>query len=129
MLDEHWRGHHRDRITGILAPRFKQQRNVENDQALPAAGCPSQKTAALLRHQRMQDRLEPAQRLRIVEHARPQQPTIHGAVAQRSGKGAIDPGNRSTSLCQKTVHCLIRIEHRDPEPPEHRRGGALPHRD
>ena len=68
-------------LAGPVAAAFEQQGHIEDDQRHPAGPHMLQETVALITHQRVDDRFEPAQRGRIAEDVATEGLAIDDSVA------------------------------------------------
>ena len=93
-LQEGRRAHDQRRVDAPLAHPLEQQRNVEHDQPLARQGGTPQEGALLLADQRMDDRLQPAQRFLVAENAGAQRLAVEHARLHDSGKRRLDAGQR-----------------------------------
>ncbi len=85
--------------------------------------------ALLLPHHRVQNALQPGQRIRFAQHRVTQRRPVDRAVAHRAGKRRRDRAHRPAATRLQSVHRGVRVEHRDACPAERRGGRRLPHAD
>ena len=110
-------------------PDLEQERDVEHDHALAPRRGAAEECSLNPANARMDDRLQPAQRRAVPEHALTQHCAVHRPVPDHAGKDPGDFADRAAAPGQQSVHRGIGIVHRHAEMAEHPGGGRLAHPD
>ena len=122
----------RDHDHGIALrgePDLEQERDVEHDDALAARRGAAEKPALDPAHQRVDDRLQPAQLRPVAEHPLAQHRPVDGTVPHHAGEGLADGLHRGAAARQQTVHRSVGIVYRQAEMAEHPGRRRLAHPD
>ena len=119
------RRHHHHRVDPRIAAGLEQERNVEHRDRLAARLRLRQKFPLRLVHQRMHDRLQPPERIRIAQHARAELHAVDLAARHRAGKRRLDQRHRLAFV--QTMHHRIGVMHRHARFGEEARGGGFAH--
>jgi hypothetical protein len=127
-LQEGRRAHHQHAVDPPLAHALEQQRDVEHHHRLAPQRRATHELALLLRHQRMDDRLEPAQRLLVAEHTGTQRLAVEHARLHHAGKPPRSAAGRGRRRLQ-AVDGGIGVVHRHAHLPQHLCRGRLAHAD
>ena len=125
-------GRRRDHDHGIALrgePDLEQERDIEHDEAFAPRRGAAQEPALDPAHQRVDDRLQPAQLRPVAEHPLAQHRPVDGAVPHHAGKGLADGGHRGAAQGQQAVHRGIGIVYRQAEMAEHPGRRRLAHPD
>ena len=104
--------------TRLIAAGFQQQRNVEHHGAAAMAPGARNESLFLLPDHRMQDALQPGQRIGLAQHSLTQRHAVHRAVPHCPGKRRRD---RPHCLAAASLHSVYRgvgVEYRDVRPTE-----------
>ena len=128
-LQEGGRGDHDHRVALPGHSDLEQQGYVEHDEPLAARRRAPQEGALDPAHARVDDRLQPAQRVAVGEDALAQDRAVDRAVPDRAGKRGLHRRDRAAAPRQQPVHGHVRIVDRHAEVAEHRGRRRLTHAD
>ena len=117
--------HHR--IDAFLAAGLEQQRNVEHDGARAFRVSAREEPLRHRAHQRMHDRFEPLDRVRIADELFGELSAVDPAVGRHAGKRRLDRPDRLALI--EPVHHRVGIVHRHAGLAKEVRGGRLAHAD
>ena len=125
-------GRRRDHHHGVALrgkPDLEQERDVEHDDAFAPRRGAAEKPALDAAHQRVDDRLQPAQLRGAPEHPLAQLCPVDGAVPHHAGEGLADSAHRGAARGQEPVHRSIGIVYRQAQMAEHPGRRRLAHPD
>lgn len=108
---------------------FQEQRHVQHDQRRAEATVARQEALSLPGDQRMNDRLQPAQRAPVGKDDASKRRSIDRSVAHRVWKSLGDRRDRGTAARHQPVHCRIGVMHGYTQATQHRCGSRLAHTD
>jgi len=126
-LSRCWRRDDGDGIDAALAAGLQQQGYVQDDHGMAAGAGGIAEGLFGAADQRMDDRLEALQRLRILQHHRAEPCAINPAIDRHARKGGLDGRDGVSGI--EPVNRRIGIMNGDPRLAEEGRGGGFAHAD
>jgi hypothetical protein len=129
-LDQLRGGNNENIITPMLTTAFEEKRYIEHDNRLAARASKSKKTLFTRFYNRVNNALEPRERLGISEDALAEKRAVNPTLYRtNAGKRRRDRFHGGAPRRQQLMNDTIGIEQRDLEPLQRRRCGALTHAD
>ncbi len=129
-LNQSWRRYGKHVVASAVAAGFEQERYIEYSERLSPRSSTIKKALLPGSDHRVKDAFEPLQRGYITKDPLAEERPINSAsLGKHTRKGSRYLLNSAATGRQQSMHHPIGIKQRNPELPQHRRGGAFPHAD